>query len=328
MLTAELFADCGGTVGLGHVRRTLLLADTLRSLGVTCRYHLPDPAGVTVVERDGFAARIVDRRSPDLPAADILVADSYSIENPLSRSWNNRFACRVLFDDLGDRPVEAEIVLNPNFYGGNIDYSSYAATEVLAGPRYALIRSAFCRIRSERPQSAPDRILVSFGGADDGRFGAPIARRLIAVCECPIDVVASEVLPLAPAIAGIESDAPGRVTLYHGAPLERLMSRARIYVGGAGGSALEAWAAGLDLVICSLADNQRLNAAAFDAVGVASLPYFDADKMADAVVTALADPPAKGNRSIVDCLGAERVAERVLAHANRPVAGAERAARH
>ena len=301
MNSAAFLVDTGPKVGLGHLRRSCVLLDAMVEAGFQCRLYCADIAA------SGRAAHAMPTSPADLPTADVIICDSYRLDRAFLTGLRTR--CRVLlaFDDTAERDLDADIVLNHNIYGGQLDYSRRTRGQVLTGPEYALIdRRILATAESYRQHPPVNDVIVSFGGTDDGARGAQAAQILLARSKDHIHlVVAPGATPAAGALT-LAATQPQRVTLHHGPDMAALLSRVRVYVGGAGVTALEALVIGLDLVLVMLAPNQRLNAEAMAHSGQAVIVADEPQEITLATVSML-ERPRVLKPNPVDGLGARRV---------------------
>ena len=186
-----VLCDAATTTGLGHFVRCTALAGALAAAGAEIRFLLPGdtvPAADEQVRRAGWAA-VPGAEDPASVAAAagpgaVVVVDSYRVDG----GWLDRLGDLVgrdggrlaVVDDTADRAFRADLVLNQNLGAERLRYPG--AGRVLAGPRYALLRPDFPRLR-ERALAAleelPDRpasVLVLFGGTDTTGMASTAAR--------------------------------------------------------------------------------------------------------------------------------------------------------
>lgn len=306
-----LLADCGATIGLGHLRRSLVLAAACAEAGMGVRVATPEGAGDALVLAAGFETLAWPQASGDLPPQDLLVIDHYGVSAARMRAWRRRAALRVVIDDLADHPLDADLVVNQNLFAADLSYDAIVACPVLRGPSYALVDPKFHAIGARA--SGRNRALVSFGGSDDGSFALAAARALRgAGFDRAIDVAVSplrnpELEPLA------ELAADPRLTLHQGGDMAELMSGAFLYVGGAGTTTFEAAAAGLALLPIGIAENQRRNVDALRRHGVEALIGLAEQPLAAALRRVLGDATRARLGNVIAPDGARRVVGNVLA---------------
>ncbi|OSM02299.1 putative GCN5-related N-acetyltransferase [Magnetofaba australis IT-1] len=294
-----------------------MLADALRAQGALCCFHLDEANCREMAAQRGHEVStcLTDITAP--PAADLLIGDAKWIDWGISEAWarSGRFAARLIIDDMGNRPVTADLLLNHNIYGAAVDYAHYRAPEILSGPRHSLIDAQWLALR-ETPRAQP-RALISFGATDDGSKGAAVAKLLLARApDLRLDLIIAPVARPAPAVQqqleDMTRDWPHRLTVWRGADMRQRMADATLYVGAAGVTALEATAAGLNLVLCGHGDDQDINIAAFSQLGVSADTGFDPERMAAATQRAMTAPQPPALAHALDGLGPQRVAARLM----------------
>lgn len=308
MTLACFVVDGGSRIGMGHLSRSLVLAEALARHGVKSRFFVPDPVMLPRVEQVGFAGALWPDALASLPAADLLVADGRPFDASWLAEWKGRFRVRMVVDDMAESPLECDLLLNHNLYGARLDYGAYACRELLVGPEFALVAGAFAACRTV-PREVPPRVVISFGGSDDGSLAWGVTEEVLRLAGEGIT------LDLAFPSTTALIDSPRRsqaVRIHRGADMPRLMAGASLYVGGAGVTMLEAMAAGLEMVLVQLAEDQRHSAAEGQRLGFAVLKRFDARAVAEAVLPTLQHKVREVAAVVVDGLGAGRVARRLL----------------
>ena len=280
-----LFAPAAGPeIGGGHVMRDLALAEALQQHGATCAFAVP-AWGERLVRR--FGPPDIDihplARSSD-PAAlaaavealrpSALVLDDYRLAAEQTRGLAREGQVVVVIDDLADRDCACDLLVDPGFGRSPQDYAGRTplGCEVLAGPRYALLRSAFTDAAAKPVQPVAERIgrlFVSFGLADPGGIAARAVERLrAALPDATLDVaLAGDAVSLPPlrALAAVDP----AVTLHPDArDVAALMAEADAAVGAGGASTWERCALGLPTLAVVVADNQRAMIGRLAAAGV------------------------------------------------------------
>lgn len=323
-MKATVVADCGPVIGLGHLRRCLVLGEALRERGIECRFVVPDALALKFIRDAGFDGQSWPRDLALLPPTDLLVVDSYRVDVNMMCGWARRFTVRMVIDDLADRPIDADLVLNQNIFAPALDYREVSDCPVLAGPQYALIAPAFFSARHATSQKDRlSRILVVFGGTDDGSLGVPAAKSILTENpDSAVDLVISPLKPPTACVTRLAAEMHDRVTIHRGADMPSLMAKAGIYVGGAGSTVLEAAAAGLKIVAVETVENHRRNGAALRQLGETVQATPDAGETAKAVSHALNNYNPGSLSELLDGLGPKRAVEALLGHVtiNRSIA--------
>lgn len=283
-------ADASLLIGAGHVMRCLALADGIARQGgqvhfLTRRHvaHLGDlieskghvvhwlddaePAlelegygkwlGVTQAQDAQAAARVLRQVRPDW-----LVVDHYA----LGRAWQSPLRPWVggilVIDDLADRNHDCDVLLDQNYFRDSDRYRGRVPPHCiqLLGPRYALLRSEFQRLRDQSRvrDGSVRKILVAFGGMDlanhTGRFLAALPPRNDG---CFMDVVIGGGNPqraLLQSLCMARSDFQLHVQSDR---MAELIDAADLVVGASGSSNWERFCLAAPAIAVAVADNQE-----------------------------------------------------------------------
>jgi UDP-2,4-diacetamido-2,4,6-trideoxy-beta-L-altropyranose hydrolase len=274
--------------------------------------------GASIDADAGQAAAI----AATLGGVDVLITDHYAID----RNWQQQLRphARVILaiDDLSDRPLDADVLLDQNFGRTVADYAGHVppGCKVLAGPQYALLRPEFAARRSEALArrslfSGVKRLLVSLGGADPHGYTAQVLRLVADVAGgSPLAVTA--ITGDAVAAARLRRTALGfpATILTHADDMAALMTAADVAIGAVGGSAWERACLGLPTLALILADNQRPAAERLKAAGLITDAVPPQQLTANHIHRLLALDAtdyaalATANRAVCDGEGAARVA--------------------
>lgn len=360
-MTRVLFrVDASLQIGSGHVQRCLTFAHALQRRGWECHFASRPHAGhmLSIMEREGFRtwslppgdteAEAVPPRPTDAPAhaawlgtsqerdardmasiaeqvrPDWLVVDHYALDATWERQLQSVVPRILVIDDLADRQHACRVLLDQNL---GRDAQAYAGmvqveTTVLAGPRYALLRSEFLSLRerslARRPQSRLRHIFISMGGVD---LLNTTGQTLTALRQSRLDKDCRFTIVMgggAPGLKVVEEAArqfpwPTDVKV-DVSNMAELMTEADLAIGAAGGSAWERCCLGLPSLVVVLADNQRNGALALAHAGAVRLIGDASDieaQMPSAIDalqngTALADMAALAS-AVTDGQGVERV---------------------
>jgi len=339
--------DGSSAVGMGHVFRSLAIADALRGLtraDVAFLMSADHTEGVVTVSRAGYAVRVVGDRKEETFlehirdfAPEILINDLPALDRSYLAALSHLGATTVnlvdTIDDLDTTGQYAQVIVSvmnderetpEGFYGG---------------PRYAILREHFRDQPKKEVRERPGLVLLSFGGSDPQGLTLKAARALGAL-DASVDVVAVA----GPAFAfrrefeALSAQLPRRIPLINeaGGHIAELMLEADLMVGSGGMSVYEIAALGTPGII--LGQNAREDRRMREFAGQGTVEYLglgtevEEDALAAAVRALLGDPArrramsARG-RALVDGFGAARAAEVVLERRARPRTPAEAARR-
>lgn len=293
--------DSSTNIGTGHVFRCLTLAEALRKMGHTCDFICADLDGniSNLILREGFELKLMSRSKSkkknytvlnrnnyakwlgtsweedsnqtrsilEKKKYEILVVDHYALDVNWEKSLRAEIEKIMVVDDLADREHDCDIILDQNLGREIKDYEELVPREsaILCGPKYALIRKQFSKLRNlslaRRRDSEIKKILVSMGGVDKNNVTSKVikALRKAPMCsECEITIILGAT---APWIEQVRKDAQllkrkNRV-LFDVRNIAKLMAESDLAIGAAGSTSWERCCMGLPSIVVELARNQR-----------------------------------------------------------------------
>jgi UDP-2,4-diacetamido-2,4,6-trideoxy-beta-L-altropyranose hydrolase len=314
----------GPSVGGGHVMRSLTLARALAARGADCAFAATPEVAVVL---DAFAP---DMARADTDAGfDALVFDSYALTAQDHRAVAQGRPTLVI-DDLADRPLTADLVLDAGPARKAQDYAGLVPDDarLLLGPNYAPVRPAFADLRDDalvrRAEHGPvRRILVSLGLTDVGGITGRVTRLLQPILgEARLDLVVGGGAPSLPdlwALAGEDPRIELHVDTQH---MPQLVFDADLAIGAGGSTTWERCVLALPALTLILADNQVAAARALEAAGVTPCLDVGAADFEAAFVREVEGLLKSEDRraelsaasaTVCDGQGADRVAEAFLA---------------
>jgi len=320
--------DGGPEIGLGHLGRCAALCRAAVAQGARASFLLPEPARIKPFLR-GVDVEILRSPWPIDPAGayavlatmrpDAIVVDSYAA-SPEFLDGLRDVAQLIAVDDMADRPLPVDVVVNGGAGAETLPYDRRPGTTYLLGPRYALLDPVFATPPSRTVMKRVRRVLVCLGGSRQTDVAlTTLAAVDRAVSGCVVDVTVG-----ASGTTGWELDGAARemrnLTVMHRDRfgLKDLILRADLAVSGSGVTLLELAATATPMVAVALAYNQRPNFEAVTKADVALGAGMATDpELGDAIETAVkrlaedgalrAAMSARG-RALVDGEGASRVA--------------------
>lgn len=327
---------------MGHLVRSAALAAELRRRGwatwLACG-EIPRSFADRQQESGCGLIRLAGDKEAEFAAvsralgerASWLVLDHYGLDEGWLAGAGRIAESRLVLDDLHDRKLDCDIVVNPWFAAGRTLYADLApGARLLLGAEFALIRSEFRAAREsahERSFGALRRILVSLGGTDPGgATGRVVTEVLSSVPSAEVDLM------LGQAAGAVHVPADDRVRVHVDPPdVPALMLAADLAVGAGGGMAWERCAMGLPSLIVAVADNQREQSAFIAKSGAARFLGPLAASPPGAIATAVAGvidadvrrEMARCGQALVDGLGCVRVADHMEGVSLRPATSSD-----
>ncbi len=321
--TVLVRCDASRAIGMGHLRRCLVLAGAWAAAGGRAIFALHNPTEGAVRRLVCAGHQVVPLAALDSSAELIalahqhdaawIVIDHYSLGEPfLSRLQNARLPTLAI-DDLCAHPFPVDVLLNQNLDSEALDYVTPARTVRLFGPTYALVGESYRTARAQATGQRKDGVLISFGGSDPfDRTSFTLAalnrieRRLHVIVA-----IGSEYLG---AVSRLAQASPHHVVVHHDLPdLATAMGEAVLMIGAGGSTVWEACCMGLPMVLAPFAENQRPIARSLVRHGAA----VDASDLDEGALAALVDRVlgsalqtiAARASALVDGAGAARVLE-------------------
>jgi UDP-2,4-diacetamido-2,4,6-trideoxy-beta-L-altropyranose hydrolase len=333
--------DASASIGQGHLSRCLALASRLRRRGADCLFV--GGRGMSpwlgIVKAQGHEASLIDEgigASEDalqtLAAlrpcgADWLVVDHYGLDARWHASVRPGTRRLLALDDLADRPLDADAVLDPSPCASGQSYSALVrpGCELLLGPAWCLLRDEFSEARSvcvTQTGTAAKRIHLAFGGTDPADRTLQAARLLLEwFDDAQVVAVLGQEGAQAEALKALAAASGGRLdAVIATSDVAGTMARCDCAVGAPGGTLWERFCMGLPTACATTAATQRPVIEQL-AHGGWLLDLGDAADFGHAAQAPLrawlADGPARDAQrrrllAAVDGLGAERAAAWML----------------
>ena len=197
---------------------------------------------------------------------DWLVVDHYGIDARWERALRGSYARLMVIDDLVDRPHDCDLLLDQSFGRMAADYAGLIPEGAAAftGPRYALLRPEFARLRGEslarRATPKLERLLVTLGGVDKDNV---TTRVLDAIDASPLPKTVRVTVVMGPRAPWLESVRTRAALMRHATKvlvgvrdMARLMAESDLAIGAGGTTIFERCCLGLPSITLVLAANQ------------------------------------------------------------------------
>lgn len=217
-------ADGNARIGLGHVVRSMAVADVVRAefTEVLVAVAEPLPALRALVAANGFhlcplaepsAAALV----PLLRPTDVVLLDGLAFDTAYQRAVR-ALGCRVVvIDDLHAYPMVADLVINHGPEATPALYTAPPETRYCLGPGFTMVRREF-RERARQPWPVPRAasVLVCFGGADPQQFTHATLRALLGIDSVrAVGVVTGAAYQHGPALHALAAAHPDKLVQFY-----------------------------------------------------------------------------------------------------------------
>ncbi len=176
-------ADGNSQIGLGHITRSLALADMLKehfeihflvqepSQEVIAQIHEVTENIIVLPQTQDFLSEAHEIAQKYLTGKEIVVLDGYNFQTEYQKIIKATGAKLVCIDDLHAWHFVADVVIN---HAGGVkesDYSCEPYTKLCLGLEYALLRKPFLEAaKQERVIDKIENAFICFGGSDPHNF--------------------------------------------------------------------------------------------------------------------------------------------------------------
>jgi UDP-2,4-diacetamido-2,4,6-trideoxy-beta-L-altropyranose hydrolase len=311
-------ADASPVIGTGHFVRCLNLARFLierdskvtflsRNLGidlterlnaVNCQFiNLPSHNSPSEQNPNDYGTWLGAEEYDDISQCLNLIGDSevccmivdhYGVNEgwlALAKKACNKL---IVLDDLAERRLDVDVVINQNLGWTTGDYAHLVGqeTQLLLGPRYALLAENYATVRKKVDRTfkseVPLRVLVSLGGADIENVSGKVARvlgRMQTGHDFVMTIVVGPMNPNFDDLNQICRNSAGKIEILQGANnLVDAYSSHDIAIGAVGGSSWERCCLGLPTILVPIAENQKSAAKKLDRAGAGILVDYGSDQ--------------------------------------------------
>lgn len=165
------FVESGPAIGLGHIKRSLLLAHELNNLGaeVTFAADALDKTGKTLVESAGFQTLTLEKSK--FSAEESIVVDGYNLVIDEIRDYfqNSKF---IVLEDYCHRSFTADIVIDANLSRPEHKLSDcrISAQKWLTGKEYLIVEPKYVMSSNGRNDKTKDEqnqsLFMNLGSGD------------------------------------------------------------------------------------------------------------------------------------------------------------------
>lgn len=293
-------ADSSESIGTGHIMRCLTLAKEMANAAdVSVEFVCQELRGNIsfLIEEEGFIVNRIEPREPfdvawdaeqtlsilNRKGATLLVVDNYQVTDQwikLIRRLRDKIFVFVI-DDLADRSLSADALLNQNFLPEMESKYQYLVPKdcrLFLGPKYTLLREEFYNTKNVVDEEyEKSSIVVFFGGTDPTGETLKVLPALLALSkEHDIDIITGtnnqynkQIQQVVAAIDRLNYHCQvNNISLF--------MAKAKFAIGAGGSTCLERMFFALPCITVITAENQREATEYYEAKGlVKNLGWYD-----------------------------------------------------
>jgi len=288
-------ADGNSKIGMGHLMRSLSIAEEFAKEGCKVIFFVADDSGAGVVMERGFDCRVLgtdySHMEEELDCLtegikrekiELLLVDSYYVTENYMASLNE--VCPVFYiDDMGERFFPVSGLINYNIYGPELPYAqTYGQdTLLLLGAQYAPVREEF-RKTLYKIKERTETVLITMGGSDKFNISGRLCEEFLLHLpeEIHIKIVCGKFNEHCRYLKELEARENRVEVLVDVKDMWNCLADADVVVAAAGSTMYELATMGIPTVCCYYVDNQRRIAEGFKtACGMVNAGDYSLDQM-------------------------------------------------
>lgn len=312
-------ADGGNIIGMGHIMRTLVIAQKLKennNVFYACRMDdsLSDKykLGIEKVKSEGFNVITLNENNLKTEVKDIkadcIITDSYDVDEGYFNILKKHFKISGCLDDEKIcNYFNVDFLINQNMYAADLNYNVNLDTELMLGNKYIILRDEFRNLKKKEIKKNIENIMITLGGGDNDNLTEAIIKSLVKLKNVVLHIVVG---PAFKYMENLKKYQSSNVKLYFNANMAKIMRECDIAVASCGTTLYELAAMGVPTVGLVVAKNQTLAAETMDAKGI--IKYSDLKKIYEDIAH-LSYEKRKymsfNGYNIVDGMGVNRIVE-------------------
>jgi spore coat polysaccharide biosynthesis predicted glycosyltransferase SpsG len=271
-LRIAMRCDAGQVTGVGHLVRSVALAEEFRARGAEVTF-LSNLDNVPWAEKQLADRGLPVQLGPTTPGellravgalgADAVVVDSYELDPACGVALRGAGVPVAAIVDGDIRGQVADLYIDQNLDAELLPVVLPDGARRLAGLRYALLRDSVRQLRpaapARAPRAEPPRVLCFFGGTD--AYGAaPVLTRLLVATNAPFEAIVVAGRPqLRAELAALAPGPEQSIAVIDPTDeLPRLVAEADLVISASGTSTWELLCLGAPAALVWVVDNQQL----------------------------------------------------------------------
>lgn len=273
--------DANEKIAMGHLMRTLSIAEAIREEGGDCCFITADCQSHEKIQSSGFEAICLESSWCDLEqelqamielveARNIrcLLLDSYYV-TPTYMDTLSKVTKLVYIDDLKAFPYSCAAIINYVIGETEEDYA-YFEGKLYTGAQYVPLRKEFSEVKKNDLAEDVKHIMVTTGGADMYHFGKSFLESFLEdkrFAECDITlVVGSKNTDKEYLLETYKRERRVNISV-DASNMSQLMNEANCIISAGGTTLYEACACKTPTISYLVADNQLTNVERFNRLG-------------------------------------------------------------
>jgi UDP-2,4-diacetamido-2,4,6-trideoxy-beta-L-altropyranose hydrolase len=266
-------ADGNSQIGLGHVVRSLALADMIRD-EYECYFAIQNPSQALKLQISAVCTEIIILKEAGaedkgfiheldayLSGNEIIVLDGYKFGPKYQQAVKHKGCTLICIDDIHSYHFVADAIIN---HAGGISIEKYSCSkdsQIYLGLDYALLRQPFLQVASQERYTLSNSIFICIGGADPYNITLKVLQAaLVAKDWETVNVVVGSAYPHNDELTAFLSSTKANIQLLQNIHAERMveiMLGSGVAICPASSVAFEVFCVGLNLLTGYFVDNQR-----------------------------------------------------------------------
>lgn len=331
--------DASWKIGLGHLVRSLALAEGMKDAGINSLFVLTSRSAyvtrkilkaghnVKIIRRDGILNDAKQTKEcVETFGASALIIDLRHTNNIYLNFLKKTCLLVVLVDDFGNLHPASGILINYNVGAEKYRGVRDSKVKYLLGPQYFMLRKEFqSRVGKNNAKNNLNRILITMGGSDPNNFTERILellRHIKQASDVKVSVVVGPLYRKKKRLVNRITKANGNIRLLFSAEkMSNELSKSDLVITSGGITKYEVAALGVPAVIIPPSEKQVENFKKFEKRGscicLEQEELKNTRKLGEIMERFESDPSfskkmSKKGRKLVDGKGVERLIRKIL----------------
>lgn len=312
-------ADGGSIIGMGHIMRTLVLAQKLKenhNVFYACRVDTPlsdkYKLGIDKIKSEGFNVITLNeenlKNDINYVTADCIITDSYDVDEEYFKILKENFKISGYLDDEKIcNYFNVDFLINQNMYAEDLNYKVNPDTELMLGSKYIILRDEFRNLNKKEIKKNIEKIMVTVGGSDNNNITETIIKSIKNLTDVVLYIVVG---PAFKYIENLKKYQCENIKLCFNADMAKLMKECDLAIASCGTTLYELAAVGTPTIGIVVAENQTLAAETMDAKGI--IKYSSLEDLCEVVINLTYEERKQMSfrgSNIVDGMGAYRIVQ-------------------